>query len=70
MFDHINNYTEKLSKILNDKAMEKVPLLGNALLEAWKHNKSIYLCGNGGSAGNARSVFLSTAIDGALTKKS
>jgi len=53
MFDHINNYTEKLSKILNDKAMEKVPLLGNALLEAWKHNQYIYLCGNGGSAGNA-----------------
>jgi D-sedoheptulose 7-phosphate isomerase len=34
-------------------AMDKVADLGQALREAWKLGKSVYLCGNGGSAGNA-----------------
>lgn len=38
---------------LNGDAMSQVQNLGNALLEAWIDGKNIYLCGNGGSAGNA-----------------
>lgn len=53
MLNHINNYSQNLSKMLNDKAMGQIPLLAKAMLDAWRNNQSIYLCGNGGSAGNA-----------------
>lgn len=33
--------------------MDRVVVLGEALREAWKNGRAIYLCGNGGSAGNA-----------------
>lgn len=53
MQKHINTYTEKLSQALRLDAMLQVPLLASALRDAWQAGKSIYLCGNGGSAGNA-----------------
>nr|VFJ49773.1 MAG: D-sedoheptulose 7-phosphate isomerase [Candidatus Kentron sp. FM]VFJ50363.1 MAG: D-sedoheptulose 7-phosphate isomerase [Candidatus Kentron sp. FM]VFK08600.1 MAG: D-sedoheptulose 7-phosphate isomerase [Candidatus Kentron sp. FM] len=53
MENHINNYRHKLSNALGLSAMEEVPVLGAALLGAWKAGHHIYLCGNGGSAGNA-----------------
>ena len=53
MQKHIKTYTEKLSKALCLDAMQQVPLLGKALREAWQAGRRIYLCGNGGSAGNA-----------------
>jgi D-sedoheptulose 7-phosphate isomerase len=53
MLEHIKNYTEKLNRALSFNAMEKVAELGSALREAWKLGHVIYLCGNGGSAGNA-----------------
>ncbi len=34
-------------------AMAELPKLGAALHEAWRTGHSVYLCGNGGSAGNA-----------------
>jgi D-sedoheptulose 7-phosphate isomerase len=49
----IKNYTEKLSHALGLSAMSEVPVLGEALRESWRLGRSIYLCGNGGSAGNA-----------------
>jgi len=33
--------------------MAAVPILGEALRESWKLGRTVYLCGNGGSAGNA-----------------
>lgn len=33
--------------------MHQVPVLADALLTAWRNGSTIYLCGNGGSAGNA-----------------
>lgn len=42
-----------MSNALGLSAMEEVPVLGGALLRAWKKGHHIYLCGNGGSAGNA-----------------
>lgn len=33
--------------------MNRIPLLIEALKEAWRDHKVVYLCGNGGSAGNA-----------------
>jgi len=47
------NYINKLTEALHNKCMKKVPQLVEALREAWRNRRSIYLCGNGGSAGNA-----------------
>lgn len=33
--------------------MNQIPALGEALREAWRDGRTVYLCGNGGSAGNA-----------------
>ena len=53
MHHHIKSYTEKLTQALSFNAMQQGPLLGLALREAWQERRCIYLCGNGGSAGNA-----------------
>lgn len=53
MRQHIRAYTEKLSKALTFSAMEEIPTLSEALHECWKLGRTVYLCGNGGSAGNA-----------------
>jgi D-sedoheptulose 7-phosphate isomerase len=53
MQNHIKNYSEKLSRALGLSAMGKIPELGEALLESWRLGRTVYLCGNGGSAGNA-----------------
>jgi D-sedoheptulose 7-phosphate isomerase len=49
----IEKYTNKLTTALNLDAMQSVPLLAEALMKAWRSGAKIYLCGNGGSAGNA-----------------
>lgn len=46
-------YLQKLNLAFNLPAIEQVEILGNELKQAWKNNKNIYFCGNGGSAGNA-----------------
>ena len=51
--NHILSYSRRLSDVLNSPAMEYVSELAYALREAWRDEKSIYFCGNGGSAGNA-----------------
>ncbi len=38
---------------LDSDAMDVIPLLGEVLLTAWKEGRGVFLCGNGGSAGNA-----------------
>jgi D-sedoheptulose 7-phosphate isomerase len=53
MKQHINEYAKKLSQALNSASMQQVPVLGLALRDAWQARQCIYLCGNGGSAGNA-----------------
>lgn len=49
----INSYTDKLSAALRMDAMQQVPVLAEAMREAWRNRNTIYFCGNGGSAGNA-----------------
>ena len=49
----IQNYTQNLTNALNLSAMQSVPVLAEALIQAWRTGAKIYLCGNGGSAGNA-----------------
>ncbi len=48
-----NNYANKLNKTLADVEIDGIQNLAEALLEAWRAGQSIYICGNGGSAGNA-----------------
>jgi D-sedoheptulose 7-phosphate isomerase len=53
MQEHIKSYADRLSCALNLDAMHQIPILCDALIQAWKHGKAVYICGNGGSAGNA-----------------
>lgn len=53
MQDHIRSYSRKLEQALSLGAVNDIPNLCDALKNAWRNNKTIFLCGNGGSAGNA-----------------
>ncbi|MEB3826903.1 SIS domain-containing protein [Phormidium sp. CCY1219] len=53
MESHIRSYATKLQQALELDTMKLIEQLGLALLSAWKNKKNVYLCGNGGSAGNA-----------------
>jgi D-sedoheptulose 7-phosphate isomerase len=53
MQKHIETYTGKLARAMAMNAMQQIPLLATALRDAWQTGRHIYLCGNGGSAGNA-----------------
>jgi D-sedoheptulose 7-phosphate isomerase len=46
-------YARRLADALASPAMEAVPVLGEALRRCWAEGRTVYLCGNGGSAGNA-----------------
>ncbi|HVN00900.1 MAG TPA: SIS domain-containing protein [Caulobacteraceae bacterium] len=49
----IAGYAAKLAAALASPAMESLPVLGEALRRCWTEGRCVYLCGNGGSAGNA-----------------
>ena len=47
------DYANKLTHALSVVDTSQVSLLANVMLNAWRAGSNIYLCGNGGSAGNA-----------------
>ena len=49
----IDTYIGKLARAMAMDAMQQIPILATALRDAWQAGRNIYLCGNGGSAGNA-----------------
>ena len=49
----INGYLNRLMSNLSAPAFDQVPVLGEAFRRAWGDKKTVYFCGNGGSAGNA-----------------
>ena len=52
--EHFNEYVEKLNEALeNPLDMETVEFLAKSLRIAWNNRQQCFLCGNGGSAGNA-----------------
>ncbi|PLZ01925.1 phosphoheptose isomerase [Burkholderia sp. WAC0059] len=53
MQELIHNYATRLTQALAMDAMHQVPVLAAALRDAWGAGRSVFLCGNGGSAGNA-----------------
>ena len=57
MKQHIQTYKVKLLKALEDEELNRnIENLYNEIIKAWKNRKNIYLCGNGGSAGNAAHI--------------
>ena len=50
---HIKSYIDRLTDILNNSSWDVVANLAHAMFECWKSNGHVYICGNGGSAGNA-----------------
>jgi len=53
MLQHLETYKENLRRALGLPAISGLPKLGEALRDAWRLGHTVYLCGNGGSAGNA-----------------
>ena len=54
MREHIKNYQKKLFNTLEDKNLySQIEKLYNEILIAWRNKKNIFICGNGGSGGNA-----------------
>lgn len=51
--DHYQDYARRLSTVLEQQDWRPVASLGEDLQWAWRHNKQVFLCGNGGSAANA-----------------
>jgi D-sedoheptulose 7-phosphate isomerase len=49
----VKDYATKLTHAMTLDAMDEVPALGTGLRDAWRHGRAVYICGNGGSAGNA-----------------
>ena len=49
----LEKYRHKLTLALADPAIDQVPKLAEVFRTAWATKSTIYLCGNGGSAGNA-----------------
>ena len=47
------SYINKLIHSLKSDTMSQVQVLGESLYQSWAEGHSTYLCGNGGSAGNA-----------------
>jgi len=49
-------YSSRLIKVLKIDKDKEITLLYNKIFEVWKKNKTVYVCGNGGSAGNANHI--------------
>ncbi len=47
------DYSRRLQTVLSEADWTEVEVLANELLECWKGGRQVFLCGNGGSAGNA-----------------
>lgn len=50
---HFSNYVEKVRAAVSSASLHEIALLAEALLDCWQKGKRVFLCGNGGSAGNA-----------------
>ena len=52
----VDQYAERLIKTIKLEKYNKINLLYKKIFETWKKGKTIYICGNGGSAGNANHI--------------
>lgn len=67
MKTHINEYLSKIGNAFDDEKYEQVELLANALQDAWENKRQVFICGNGGSAGNA--IHLANDFNYGIDKK-
>ena len=51
--DFVNKYTSNLAKSFSGEMNKKIYLLAKTLREVWCSGNKVFICGNGGSAGNA-----------------
>lgn len=51
--NHSASYTKRLNAVMSAFDWTPVELLAHDLLDAWKEGRQLFICGNGGSAGNA-----------------
>jgi D-sedoheptulose 7-phosphate isomerase len=51
--EHFADYSRRLQNVLATAEWSNVYQLAEALLEIWQQGRRVFLCGNGGSAGNA-----------------
>lgn len=51
--DFFSNYSNRVQENLKNSDWTNVSKLANDMLDCWRLGNVIYLCGNGGSAGNA-----------------
>ena len=51
--DHFTDYSRRLQEVLATADWSSVHQLAQAMLESWQQGRRVFLCGNGGSAGNA-----------------
>ena len=50
---HFADYSKRLQRVLATTDWSALSVLANDMLECWQDKKQVFLCGNGGSAGNA-----------------
>lgn len=50
------NYIDNINNLFNDEITAQIKLLADDIQKSWLNRSSIYICGNGGSAGNAMHI--------------
>ena len=50
---HCKGYVAQLVRVLEQQEWDGVEILARTILKSWKNGGNLFLCGNGGSAGNA-----------------
>ena len=53
VIDHCKRYASNLTAVLENQDWNNVEALAHDIYRAWIDGKNLFLCGNGGSAGNA-----------------
>ena len=53
VIDHCKTYASNLTAVLENQDWNNVEVLAHDIYRAWIEGKNLFLCGNGGSAGNA-----------------
>lgn len=51
--EHFTDYANRLQDVLKGRDWTQVAMLANEMRECWQSGRQVFLCGNGGSAGNA-----------------
>ena len=51
--EHIGNYSSRLQLCLSTSDWSSVARLASEMMRCWRERRQVFICGNGGSAGNA-----------------